>query len=566
MLMTEKRKNVSKTLALLLALAMLLAFFPAMASAATYGDLEVSIPSGENVSLTYVGSSGTTYTFNVTSEIAGYYPSVFSLQIAPDSGHSVSGITATNGTVVTLYEGTYYLATLAEGTTSTITITSSGGYTYALNCSQPDGGSTGSDSGIYAFLPAPGQFVNEGLTSGGWGTIYTTGQTAVKDLVDSKATTGVSLGFFGGYVVLDYGTPTKDAGGNVTGGIYNDSTNPYGVDFILYGNAFSGNSEPGCVQVSKDGVNWYDIAGSKYYDSDTVKNYYLTYTNPTPADDGDYSYGRTQTTYTGGVSYTGSSSGTVTYNSYHNHSWFPLYCNYFTPVIQSLGALDKTSVLPFADYTRDTTNGSTLTLRGVMLGDATNTQTGNYTFGYCDVHANGSATSTAYNPYTATASTTGGDPIDISWAVNSSGEPVFLDSIRFIRVYTGAKYMNGVFGEISTEVCGSYRATGTGGGAATTDLVVKDCDVTPYTVVSTSNMSTQTINISDGETHSYSILSAETKVFLNGTDISSVCGNTDDDAYYFDVTLTSGQTEYYQIITQNGTESPYITLLKFVRS
>ncbi len=554
MLITSKKKGASKTLAFLLALSLLVAFFPAIASAATYGDLEVSIPSGENVALSYVGNSGTTYTFNVVSEITGYYPSVFSLRIAPDGGHSVSNIDATNGTMVTLYEGTYYLVTLAEGTTSTITITSSGGYTYVLNCSQADGGSTGSASGIYAFLPAPGQYVNEGLTSGGWGSIYTTGQTAVKSLVNNKVSTGVSLGFFGGYVVLDYGTPAKDASGNVTGGIYNDSTNPYGVDFILYGNAFSGNSEPGCVQVSKDGVNWYDIAGSKYYDSDTVKNYYLTYTNPTPADDGDYSYGRTQTTYTGGVPYTGSSSGTVTYNSYHNHSWFPLYCNYFTPVIQSLGALDKTSVLPFADYTRDTTNGSALTMRGVMIGDATNTQTGNYTFGYCDVHANGSATSTAYNPYTATASTTGGDPIDISWAVNSSGEPVFLDSIRFIRIYTGARYMNGAFGEMSTEVCGSYRATGTGGTSGTFATVAVDGNSPTNTTVSSSQR-LATISVSAG-THTINASSSATCFLINGAAVSTPYSTT--------ITTAPNSTYYMQIITQSGDAQPRITVLKIV--
>jgi|LGOV01.1.fsa_nt_gb hypothetical protein len=541
-----------RVVAMLIVAVMVLTLIPGMGFAATHGNLELSIPMGENIELNYTGGSGTTYNYDVDSTLTGYYPSVFSLRILPDTGVSVATATANNNSLVTATgSDDYYLVTLEEGTTTIITITSStGGYTYVLSCDAPEGGSTGTGTGIHAYLPAPGQFVNEYMTSGGWGTIYTAGQTEVKDMTDEKVSTGVSLGYFGGYLVLDYGTPSKDASGAVTSGIYNDASNQYGADFILYGNAFKGNSEPGCVQVSKDGTNWYDIAGSIYYNDATESDYSLTYKNPTPGDDTSITYGGGGTIATGGVTYTGSSTGTVTYNPWHQHSWFPLFRNYFTSQIQALGALDKTSTLPFATYTKDTTNGSTLELEGVMLGDATATTTSLYQYGYCDVHPNGSATSTAYSPYTATDNSTGGDPIDISWAVNGNGEPVNLDSIRFVRIYTGAKKMNGMFGPISTEVCGSYRAVGNGSGAASTDLVVKKV----RKIIQHSNMSKTDLTVSAGS-FNLTIISNEDNVFVNG---DAFTGTT------YPVTIASNETKNIQIITQSGTESPYVTLIKVI--
>ncbi len=552
-----KNNSKSKRLsAMFIMLTMVLNFVPATVFAATHGNLEVSIPSGENIALNYEQSVGNTHYYNVDSTLQGYYPSVFSLQISPDSGVQVNTITTNNNSAVTYYSGDYYLVALEEGTTTTITITSdSPAHTYILRCDEPDGGSAGSASGIYAYLPSPGQYVNEGLNSGGWGTIYTSSLNQVKDMTDSIVTTGVSLGYFGGYVVLDYGTPAKDESGEVTSGIYNDNTNPYGVDFILYGNAFSDNSEPGCVQVSKNGVDWYDIAGSKYYDSNTDNDYSLTYTNPVPSDDDDsYDYGDTTgTIYQNGVSYTGSDSGTVTYNTWHQHSWFPLFCNYFKEVITSLGALDKVSSLSFADYDYDDTSGSELTLSGVMLGDATNTTTANYTFGYCDVHPKGSATSTAYNPYTATGSTTGGDPIDISWAVDANGEPYELDSIRFIRVYTGASAMNGAFGEISTEVCGSYRATGTGTGSPSLpDIEIDNDDLENWTDDPEQIENMGAVDVTEIDENSVTVeATGSTNVYING--ISTTSASID---------LSDNQVHYVQIISQSGTAEPYIIVLK----
>ena len=58
------------------------------------------------------------------------------------------------------------------------------------------------------------------------------------------------------------------------------------------------------------------------------------------------------------------------------------------------------------------------------------------------------------NPYTPEIEGSGGDAIDIGWAVDSNRNPVSLDEIHFIRIYTGMNTLAGWLGEISTEITG----------------------------------------------------------------------------------------------------------------
>ena len=224
----------------------------------------------------------------------GYYPFSFSL-IASDRT-KVASVTVSNGGsfhwayeedgnggYVTDEDGNYVESTttkygvvvLPTTSASTVTVTGTGNIGSAtFSCAQPCGGTTAAGTALYAYLPAPAQFVNEGVTTGGWGDAYDSTGTTLK----GTSATGVSLGFFGGYAVYEFENPIAD-----------DPTHPYGADFIVYGNAFWNNSEAGCIQVSQgpdDNGNWewYDIAGSMYYTKSTP-NASIKFTNPNPNED-----------------------------------------------------------------------------------------------------------------------------------------------------------------------------------------------------------------------------------------------------------------------------------------
>jgi hypothetical protein len=575
-----KKRRFPRLLAAVLAVAMAVTLLPMTASADTYSTvtvdgLDISV-SSEVEGLSLVQVSGNNY--NVVSS-TGDFPFSFSLILSPYS--AVSGTpTVSNGGSFHRYSGDYCLVTPPEGSASVVTIiTAANGVEVKLNCPAPSGsGSVG--PGVSAYLPAGGQFVNEGVTSGGWGDAFNKNGT-LKGLINTTSAMGISLGSFGGYAVFDFGVPAKN-GSTVVSGIYNDSGNKYGADFIVYGNAFGGWAEPGCVQVSPDGDKWYDMAGSLHYNSNTMWRYTSTYTNPTPGDDATtYAPGFAGTVATGGVPYTysysykggsssaaGSGSGNVDYNAYHAHGWFPLWCNYFTNrngfgaggLAQVNSPFFDTSYVTYTGYVPSPLTAATAAFTGVNINNAS-TQNDDYLFGYCDAHANGTPSATQVNPYT-TGRTSGGDPIDISWAVypagtivggaDVSGQPVSLDSIRYVRVYTGVQKMQGILGESSTEVLGVYRATATGVNSGTFATVTVDGVSPTNTPVSpTQRLSTKTVSAGS---HIINISNPAAYLLVNGVPVTSPYSST--------ITTTSGSTTYLQIITQTGTSQPRVTVLK----
>lgn len=492
----------------------------------------------------------------------GYYPFSFSL-IASDRS-KVASVTVSNGgsfhwayaqnadgSYVTDEDGNYVESTttnygvvvLPTTSASTVTVTGTDNIGSAtFNCAQPSGGTTAAGAALYAYLPAPAQFVNEGVTTGGWGDAYDSNGT-----VKATSSTGVSLGFFGGYAVYEFENPIAD-----------DPTHPYGADFIVYGNAFWNNSEAGCIQVSKDGATWYDIAGSMYYTKST-KGATITYTNPNPSEDKGITAAASNKGTLADVPYAltvngTTTSGTVTKNTFHNHSWFPLNANYFVDsgTRKEMAKVDEFS---FVSRTLNSDNiTSTLTFKGTLLTDYPGTgKTDQIGFGYCDVHPNRTLGSTiAYNPYqtftsssdynTKTEGTGGGDPIDIAWAVDSKGAPANLSSVKYVRIYTGMAQMNGIFGEISTEVCGVAACTG-----STTETAA-----TPTITVGTS-----TVTTTNGGIKSVGMLSGTCTVNVSGTGYVYINGVATTSATF---TPTSAGTKV-QIIVQNGEAAPYVTWL-----
>lgn len=171
-----------------------------------------------------------------------------------------------------------------------------------------------------------------------------------------------------------------------------------------------------------------------------------------------------------------------------------------------------------------------------------------YQWGYADVRVNGTAYGTAINPYASAASeVSGGDGFDISWAVDENGVPVPLTSVRYVRVYSAVLFNAGIFGETSAEVCGLYVANGTGSSTITNDLIITDTKDKEF---STANMGYKEINAGE-----YILYSSADIVKMNGESATGAGGDT---GCSFDIAAG----EYIQIITQTGTESPYITVLK----
>lgn len=433
----------------------------------------------------------------------------------------------------------YGVVVLPTTSASTVTVTGTGNIGSAtFNCAQPNGGTTAAGTELYAYLPAPAQFVNEGVTTGGWGDAYDSAGT-----LKGNSSTGMSLGFFGGYAVYKFENQIAD-----------DPTHPYGADFIVYGNAFWGNSEAGCIQVSKDGQTWYDIAGSMYYTKSTP-NSTITYNNPSVTEDAAITAPGSNLGTLAPVSYTlNGAAGTVTTNTFHNHSWFPLNANYFV-TYGPRAAMAKVDELPFISRML-ASNGVTdkLTFTGTLLTDYPGTgKTDQIGFGYCDVHPNKTLGGTiAYNPYQTftsssdydakVAGTSGGDPIDIAWAVKSNGTPANLDSIRYVRIYTGMAQMNGIFGEISTEVCGVAACTGSTTETAATPTISVD-----GSTVTTTNGGNLPLSKKSGD---YTVnVTGTGYVYINGIATTSAT-----------ITPTRTGTKV-QIIVQNGEAAPYVTYL-----
>ena len=530
----QVRRN--KLFVSLLAIVMVLAMMPSMVFATDFSNDHdrISIGSGEGLTLQWANS--TTDTATAVSTNSSYNPSQFTLWV--QNASAAPTITSGTGTITEAYEtvenNVAYNVTVSTAATIKVVlnnaIANDGIYYVSIPAPEGTKPSAGTPTAVNGYLPV-GQFA----TGSAWGSIFTDGTNltgTTKKFIGGYSATGVSLGAAGGYVDFDL---------NVS----NDSSNPYGVDFIVYGNAFNGNPEAGSVKVygytGKDntGGKWYELAGSLYYDDITQRNKDVSYKKV----DGEGIY--YQITDHGTAP---TDSGWIKFNINTSVAWWPEDSEGYTSTIW--GNVD--------DVTK---TSDVITYKGVSIVKDTDT-TNDYQFGYADVHVNGSNYGTAINPYTATNTSQGGDGFDLAWAVDENGEPVVLDHITKVRVYTSAGMMSdgsgvfttpSIFGETSAEVCGVYGVNGSGDGAARKQLTVK-CG-TETVATSNQGMTTKTV---EAGTYSFNIKSAANNVYVNGTSINAGSG------YDYSVTVNTNETKYIQIITQSGTSSPYVTLIKVV--
>jgi hypothetical protein len=288
-------------------------------------------------------------------------------------------------------------------------------------------------SEVLEYKPAPGQFIN----TASWGSPH-----AAQSLVGTVSGS-LSLGSFGGYVIFTFEKPVE-----------NHPDNPFGVDFTVFGNPLEEWSEHGIVSVMKDENEnglpddiWYELAGSEYFFSSTIKNYEVTYTNPGGSSASDVPW-----------SDTFGNSGFILSNSFHTQPYYPLHDS-------------------FPDIDNDSYN-----LSGTRLADEVDRSNPAYiksyrkTFGYADNQLRGSAPYTVPdNPYTPEKENSGGDAFDISWAVNEAGDYIYLDEITFVKVQNGVLADAGWLGEVSTEITGAVDVSPDNSLSGITDvLVIKD--------------------------------------------------------------------------------------------
>ena len=574
-------------LSLLLIAAMLVSVLCMGVSATDYDP--VSISEGEPVTISWNGTTGTV----VSVDGSSYIPQEFLLWAQIDYTVEVNGTAISPNREPGEDDTAAPYTITTNATNNTVIVASNGTTTYTVTCPHYTAAATGVNPvDVNGYLPV-GQFAR--WNSFGWGALYTDNTNVSSSSNDVKfktgyVSTGVSLGMAGGYVQFDMGNNR----------IQNNANNKYGIDFIVYGNAFVGNPEAAGVQVSNDGVNWYTLAGSRHYMSDTKWNQNISYvrlnaanetlnsaftaagiyvsTNfvaPSSDNASDVNAAIGAATWTGVPQLTGSTyPKTYSTATPAAAAWWPEYTQDSNQKDENYGNvwnIDNTvngvswlrsgsaEVITYAGVT--TVEDDMVVLNeGATAAPTQAEMTDVYQWGYADVRVNGSQYGTIVNnPYAdAPSAVGGGDGFDLAWAVDADGNPVQLSSVRYVRVYSAVLFSAGVFGETSAEVCGLYVANGTGSGAATQALSVSaGKNATSLSTVTTGNQSTSNVKIGK-QTGLIKIESAAEHIYVNGEAFTS--GNT---LTLTGLTPTTAKT--IQIVTQNGTESPYVTVLKVTR-
>lgn len=260
---------------------------------------------------------------------------------------------------------------------------------------------------VYDYTPAPGQFINE-LKTGGFDNTQTTASAAIA-YAEGRLSSGswVSLGGFGGYIVVGF-DHSIDA--------------VEGFDFAITGNSFKESNEPGVVWVMQDengdgepNDTWYELRGSETGASTTIQDYAVTYYRPSgaamPVAWSDNRGGAGQIDYL---------------PQYHTQDYYyPLWIT-----------------------------DECYTLRGTLLAARNYDSSGNgtmwiqppYDWGYADNRSERDSSPTHAQT----------NLFDIANAMDDECQPIALTHIDFVKIQCAVNAKSGWLGELSTEVCGVF--------------------------------------------------------------------------------------------------------------
>lgn len=280
--------------------------------------------------------------------------------------------------------------------------------TLEVNVCPPEGTYRRSSSGaascnrVYAYTPAPGQFINEEPV--------TTAEEACTFAMDRFGKNAyVSLGGFGGYIIVGFDHSIANDG-------------DYNIQ--IAGNSFKGSSEPGIVWVMQDengdglpNDTWYELKGSEYGKGAEKRNYEVTYFRPSAP-------GMP-------VQWTDSegNTGEIDYlQQFHPQDYYyPLW-------IEGDSYTLRGTCLPSKTWQQD---------NGFWVNDE-------YEWGYAD---NFSPVDRLTDDGNQSASVNA-NHFKISNAVTFDGRPADLKYIDFVMVVCGVNAKAGWLGEVSTEVFG----------------------------------------------------------------------------------------------------------------
>lgn len=237
---------------------------------------------------------------------------------------------------------------------------------------------------LLEYAPAPGQFINESLGN----------EDAARSILGNSDKGMVSLGAFGGYIVLGFDHSVVNK--------------PAVEDFVVYGNEMPEFAEPGVIWVMQDeNMNgladdtWYEIKGSEYGKEGYIRNYQVTYYKPANPND-EIHWKDNQ----GG-------EGLVKRNTFHQQTYFPLW------------------------RTEDsfTVSGTLLPSTHINKSNSQYVKSIPFDGGYAD-------------------NDLGGARVDIDHAIDEAGNKVDLSAVDFVKIQTGILADLEWLGELSTEVRG----------------------------------------------------------------------------------------------------------------
>jgi len=213
----------------------------------------------------------------------------------------------------------------------------------------------------------------------------------VRKVTENKT---ISLGAWGGQIILgfDHTVLNKDGDDIQVEGFGGENAAEPGIVWVMYD--ANGNGKPD--------DDWYELKGSAYGAPGYERNYKVTYYKPL-SNTSDIMWVDNK-----------KDTGYVKFNTYHDQPYYPVW-------------------ITADSYTLE---GSLLPDSGIDMSNPTYITSTPFEYGYADNHA----------------STHGGNPLDISHAMDADGNQVQLIGIDFIKIQTGIMKDMGWIGELSTEI------------------------------------------------------------------------------------------------------------------